>query len=100
VLVSDDCLPVALFLSMSVRLPVSRTLARHEMSDSKTPARLTKVLHRTARPETGAVKPAASAPKNAERIHGRHAAITDNFNSWRSYKEWAEKIRSTWQEKK
>jgi hypothetical protein len=70
------------------------------MSDSKTPTRLTKVLHRTPRPETGAVKPAATAPKNAERIHGRHAAITDNFNSWRSYKEWAEKIRGTWQEKK
>ncbi len=70
------------------------------MSDRKTPARLTKALHSTARPETGVVKPAATVPKNAERIHGRHAAITDNFNSWRSYKEWAEKIRSTWQEKK
>jgi LPS sulfotransferase NodH len=69
------------------------------MSDSKTPTRLTKVLHRAAHPETGAVKPAATARKNAERIHGRHAAITDNFNSWRSYKEWAEKIRGTWEEK-
>ena len=70
------------------------------MSDRKTPARLTKALHSTARHETGVVKPAATVQKNAERIHGRHAAITDNFNNWRSYKEWAEKIRSTWQEKK
>ena len=70
------------------------------MRDGKTPTRLTKVLHRAARPETGAVTPAATAPKNAERIRGRHAAITNNFNNWRSYKEWAEKIRSTWQEKK
>ena len=31
---------------------------------------------------------------------GRHAAITDNLKNWRSYKEWAEKIRGTWQEKK
>ena len=70
------------------------------MSDSKTPTRLKGVLHRTARPEAGAVKPAATAPKNAESIHGRHAAITDNLKNWRSYKEWAEKIRGTWQEKK
>ncbi len=69
------------------------------MRDSKTPTRLAKVLHRAARPETGAVKPAATVPKNAERIHGRHAAITNNCNSWRSYKEWAEKIRGTWEEK-
>jgi hypothetical protein len=70
------------------------------MSDSKTPTRLTKVLLRAAHPETGAVKPAATVPKNAERIHGRHAAITNNFNNWRSYKEWAEKIRGTWEGKK
>jgi hypothetical protein len=70
------------------------------MSDSKTPTRLAKVLHRAARPETGPVKPATTLPKNAERIHGRHAAITNNLNNWRSYKEWAEKIRGTWAEKK
>ncbi len=70
------------------------------MSDSKTPTRLTKVLHRGTRSEAGAVKPAATVPKNAEKTHGRHAAITNNFNSWRSYKEWAEKIRGTWEVKK
>jgi hypothetical protein len=70
------------------------------MSDSKTPTRIAKVLLRAARPETGAVKNAATAPKDAQMIRGRHAAITNNFNSWRSYKEWAEKIRGTWEEKK
>jgi hypothetical protein len=69
------------------------------MRDGKTPTRLAKALLRAARPETGAVKPAATVPKDAERIRGRHAAITNNFNNWRSYKEWAEKIRGTWGEK-
>jgi hypothetical protein len=62
------------------------------MSDSKTPNRLAKQILRAVRPEKG-------VPKNAERIRGRHAAITDNFNSLRSYKSWAEKIRGTWEEK-
>ena len=70
------------------------------MSDSKTPTRFAKVLLRAARVETGAAKKAATVPKNAERICGRHAAITNNFNNWRSYKEWAQKIRGTWDEGK
>jgi hypothetical protein len=89
--ISDDRQPVALFLSRSVRdRPV---LERHEMSDSKTPTRFAKEILRAARSEKG-------LPKNAERIRGRHAAITNNFNNWRSYKSWAEKIRCTWEEKK
>src|SRR5208282_1022440 len=92
VLISDDRQPVALLLSRSVRArPVSRTLARHEMSDSKTPTRFAKGILRAARLEKG-------VPKNAERIRGRDAAITDNFNNWPSYKSWAEKIRGTWEE--
>lgn len=63
------------------------------MSDSKTPTRFAKAILGAARLETG-------VPKNAERIRGRHAAITDNFNNWRSYKKWAENIRSTWVDKK
>jgi hypothetical protein len=70
------------------------------MSDSKTPTRFVKVLLRAGPLETGAVKPAATEPRNAERIRGRHAAITNNFSNWRSYKEWAEKIRGTWEGKK
>ena len=93
-LISDRRQPVALFLSRRVRdRPVSRTLARHEMSDSKTPTRFAKVILRAGRLEN-------EAPKNAERIRGRHAAITNNFNTWRSYKSWSEKIRGTWEEKK
>jgi hypothetical protein len=62
------------------------------MSDSKTPTRFAKAILGTARLKT-------DVPENAERIRGRHAAITNNFNSWRSYKAWAEKIRGTWEKK-
>jgi hypothetical protein len=63
------------------------------MSDSKTPTRFSKAILRAPRVKT-------DVPKNAERMRGRHAAITNNFNSWRSYKAWTEKIRGTWEEKK
>jgi hypothetical protein len=63
------------------------------MSDSKTPTRFSKAILGAARLKT-------AVPKNAERMRGRHAAITNNFNSWRSYKAWTEKIRGTWEEKK
>jgi hypothetical protein len=69
------------------------------MSDSKIPSRFAKALLPPAGVETHAVNKAATAPKNAERARARHAAITNNFNNWRSYKEWAEKIRGTWEEK-
>jgi hypothetical protein len=70
------------------------------MSDRKTPTRFAKALLGAAPLDTGAVKPAATKPRNAEGIRDRHAAITNNFNNWRSYKEWTEKIRGTWVEKK
>jgi hypothetical protein len=63
------------------------------MSDSKTPTRFAKVILNASHLEM-------KVPKAAERIRGRHAAITNNFNNWRSYKSWAEKIRGTWEEKK
>jgi hypothetical protein len=47
---------------------------------------------------TGVAKPAPTGARNADRIRGRHAAITNNFNKWRSYKDWAEKIRGAWDE--
>jgi hypothetical protein len=92
-LISADRQPVALFFSSVRDHPVSCTSARHEMSDSKTPSRFAKVILGAGRLEKG-------VPKNAERIRGRHAAITDNVKSWRSYKSWAEKIRGTWEENK
>jgi hypothetical protein len=63
------------------------------MSDSKTPTRIAKVILRASRLESG-------KQSNAERIRGRHAAITNNLNSWRSYKAWTEAIRGTWEDKK
>jgi len=69
------------------------TLAGHVMSNNKTPTRIAKVILRASRLDSG-------EPKNAERIRGRHAEITNNFNSWRSYKAWTEKIRGTWEENK
>src|SRR6267142_3566687 len=86
ILISDDRQPVALFLSGTVRGRPASTGARHEMSDSKTPTRFAKAILRAVRLDKG-------VPKNAERIRGRHAAITNNFNNWRSYKSWVEKIR-------
>jgi hypothetical protein len=63
------------------------------MSDGKTPTRFAKEILRAGRLEKGGTK-------EAERMRGRHAAITNNFNTWRSYKSRAEKIRATWEEEK
>jgi hypothetical protein len=63
------------------------------MGDSKTPTRIANVI-------LGASRLESDATKNAERMRGRHATITNNFNSWRSYKAWTDKILSTWEEKK
>ena len=70
------------------------------MSDSKTPTRFAEVGRRAPRVGTETVKPAATVPKNADKTSGRHAAITNNLNNWSSYKNWVEKIRGTWIEKK
>jgi hypothetical protein len=67
------------------------------MSDSKTPTRSAKEIRRAPRAGIETVPPPAT---KADRIAGRHAAITDNLNDWRSYKNWAEKMRETWEEKK
>jgi hypothetical protein len=70
------------------------------MSDSKTPTRFAEVDRRAPRVETGAVKSAAAVPKNEDKTSRRHAAITNNLNNWSSYKNWVEKNRGTWVEKK
>jgi len=31
---------------------------------------------------------------------GRHGAITNTLYNWHSYKNWAEKVRGSWDEKK
>ena len=35
-----------------------------------------------------------------QKIGGRHGAITTSLYSWNSYKNWADKMRGSWEEKK
>lgn len=92
--VHDDCLPVALFLSI-IALTSSVYVSEARDERQKDSGSISEVLV-----EPGACKSAATAPMNASKIRGRHAAITNNFNNWRNYKEWTEKIRGTWKEEK
>ena len=59
-----------------------------------------------AREETtghGAPAASPSAPfpnwyERMENVRARHDAITRNLNTWSNYKNWAERMRSTWSE--
>lgn len=33
-----------------------------------------------------------------QRTRGRHAAITKNLYTWSSYKNWADRVRDTWED--
>jgi hypothetical protein len=33
-----------------------------------------------------------------QRTRGRHAAITKNLYTWSNYKNWADRVRDTWEE--
>jgi hypothetical protein len=71
------------------------------MSEVKNHTRYSGVDRRTPRTEPGVVKPGpVVAPRDAYKTGGRHAAITTNLYNWHSYKNWAEKIRGSWEEKK
>ncbi|MGO8857540.1 MAG: hypothetical protein ACLQO1_17785 [Steroidobacteraceae bacterium] len=75
------------------------------MSDSKNPTRYTGIDRRAPRVEPGAVKsvaakPGAAAPRETFKTGGRHAAITTNLYNWHSYKNWADKVRGSWEDKK
>ena len=63
------------------------------MSEVKNPTRYTGVDRRAPRAE-----PAGSARTTGP--GGRHAAITNSLYNWHSYKNWAEKVRGYWDEKK
>jgi hypothetical protein len=69
------------------------------MTDVKNPARYTGVDRRSQRAEPGVLKPGAP-PRDLYKTGGRHGAITTNLYNWHSYKNWAEKIRGSWDEKK
>ena len=44
--------------------------------------------------------PGMAVPREAYKTGGRHSAITNNLYNWHSYKNWADKVRGTWDEKK
>ena len=67
------------------------------MSDIKNQSRYTGVDRRAPRTEPGK---AGAAARDLYKTGGRHAAITNNLYNWHSYKNWAEKIRGSWEEKK
>ncbi len=71
------------------------------MSDDKLAGRYVGVDRRAPRNEPGAVRGGAPATSTAPyKPGGRHAAITNNLYSWHSYKNWTEKVRGSWDEKK
>jgi hypothetical protein len=70
------------------------------MNDGKNQTRYTGADRRAPRSEPGAAKPGAAAPRDAFKVGSRHSAITNNLYNWHSYKNWADKIRGSWQEKK
>ncbi|HEY6517448.1 MAG TPA: hypothetical protein VIY50_14995 [Steroidobacteraceae bacterium] len=56
--------------------------------------------------DTPATEPAAADPAEPfpewmdrmQRARGRHAAITRNLNTWSSYKNWADRMRESWED--
>jgi hypothetical protein len=80
---------------------LSYTATRHtKMSDSKNQTRYTGIDRRTPRAEPDVAKPGVAVPREAYKTGGRHAAITNHLYNWHSYKNWAEKIRGSWEDKK
>ncbi len=69
------------------------------MSDPKHP-RYSGVDRRAPRNDPGSLKPGAVAPRDVYKPGGRHGAITNNLYNWHSYKNWADKIRGSFDEKK
>jgi hypothetical protein len=70
------------------------------MSDSKNQTRYSGIDRRTPRVEPGVAKSGVAVPRETFKTGGRHAAITTNLYNWHSYKNWADKVRGNWEEKK
>jgi len=73
------------------------------MNNSKDKPRYQGVDRRAPRADASA--PAGSRDGFAntlkrEKVGGRHGAITTSLYSWHSYKNWADKVRGNWDEKK
>ena len=69
------------------------------MSDIKNPVRYKGPDRRAPRAEAG-TPPYANLTKRGDKVGGRHAAITNSLYSWHSYKNWADKMRGSWDDKK
>jgi hypothetical protein len=69
------------------------------MTDIKNQVRYTGVDRRAPRADAAAATPGAN-PREAFKTGGRHSAITNSLYNWHSYKNWAEKARVSWEEKK
>ena len=69
------------------------------MTDLKHRTPYTGIDRRAPRVEPGA-KPGTSVPRETSKTGGRHAAITTNLYNWHSYKNWADKVRGSWEDKK
>jgi hypothetical protein len=67
------------------------------MSDLKQQTRYTGVDRRAPRGDVGK---GTSMPREPYKPGGRHAAITNSLYNWHSYKNWAEKVRGNWEDKK
>jgi len=70
------------------------------MSDVKNLTRYSGLDRRAPRAEPGILKPGVAVPRDLYKTGGRHGAITTNLYNWHSYKNWAEKIRGSWEDKK
>jgi hypothetical protein len=70
------------------------------MSEIKDQSRYTGVDRRAPRTEPGIAKPGAVVQRELYKGGGRHGAITNTLYNWHSYKNWAEKIRGSFDEKK
>ena len=68
------------------------------MSDSKIPTRYTGIDRRA--PQAGAGKPGAAVPRDVCKTGGRHSAITNHLYNFHSYKNWADKVRGSWEDDK
>lgn len=51
-----------------------------------------------ATPAPSTRDPYANWTERMQRARGRHAAITRNLYTWSSYKNWAERVKSDWDE--
>ena len=46
----------------------------------------------------GSAEPFPDWLDRMQRARGRHAAITRNLNTWSSYKNWADRMRESWED--